>query len=504
MDTVASHILSLPPWVALLVVFALPALESSAFVGFIFPGEIALILGGVIAYEGRVSLAAVLAAAIAGCIVGDSVGYAVGRRHGRRLLDGTVGRFVKSSHLDRAQTYLAERGGKAVFFGRFTAALRVLIPGLAGMSGMRYRTFLAYNVASAIGWSTLSVMLGYLGGSSWRHVEHIASRIGLGALALVVLMFLGGLLLRRTGPGRFTRLAETVAASGPVRRTRERFPRSTGWLLARFDPRSPTGLGLTTAMAVAVAATWTFLGISQDVLTHEEFALLDPRIHAWVLAHRTTVLTGFFRIVTWLGASVVTIPLLAVAGGVLARRRRSWAPVLDIVAVYGTAVLLHAVVGQLVHRERPPAADWVVPAHGWAYPSGHTTQAVAAWGILALLAAVHASPRSRLLIGAAATFTAVLVGVSRVYLGVHWLTDVLGGAAMSTAVLAVWSVLRRSVFAPDTAELRKEAPPGEARSSAPADPAPNGSPPSHRSAHGQELRHGTRSVPPMGGRHAAA
>ncbi len=55
MDTVASHILSLPPWVALLVVFALPALESSAFVGFIFPGEIALILGGVIAYEGRVS-----------------------------------------------------------------------------------------------------------------------------------------------------------------------------------------------------------------------------------------------------------------------------------------------------------------------------------------------------------------------------------------------------------------------------------------------------------------
>lgn len=481
MSTVASHILSLPPWVALLVVFALPALESSAFVGFIFPGEIALILGGVIAYEGRVSLAAVLAAAIAGCIVGDSIGYAVGRRHGRRLLDGTVGRFVKRSHLDRAQTYLAERGGKAVFFGRFTAALRVLIPGLAGMSGMRYRTFLAYNVASAIGWATLSVMLGYLGGSSWRHVEHIASRIGLAALALVVLMVLGGLLLRRSGPGRLTRLAEIVAANDLVRRTRARFPRTTSWLLARVDPGSSTGLGLTTAMAVAVAATWTFLGISQDVLGHEELALLDPRVHAWVLAHRTGGLTGFFRVVTWLGASAVTLPVLAVAGGVLARRRRSWAPVLDIVAVYGTAVVLHAVVGQLVHRDRPPAADWAAPAHGWAYPSGHTTQAVAAWGILALLVGVHASPRNRLLIGAAATFAAVLVGVSRVYLGVHWPTDVLGGAAMSTAVLAVWSVLRRSVFTPDTTALLRQTP-GETRSGAAAGPPPNGSPPSRRAS----------------------
>ena len=134
-SAIASHILTLPGWLALLVVFALPALESSAFVGFIFPGEVALILGGVIASQGRVSLAAVLAAAIAGAIVGDTVGYAGGRRYGRGILDSTLGRFVKASHLDRAEAYLAERGGKAVFFGRFTAALRVLIPGLAGMSG---------------------------------------------------------------------------------------------------------------------------------------------------------------------------------------------------------------------------------------------------------------------------------------------------------------------------------------------------------------------------------
>ena len=198
LTTLAAHMLALPAWLALLLVFALPALESSAFVGFVFPGEIALVLGGVMAFEGDVPLGGVLAAGIAGAVVGDSVGYAVGRRYGRRLLDGTVGRFVKSSHLHRGQTYLAERGGRAVFFGRFTAALRVMVPGLAGMSGLRYRTFLTYNVASAIAWGTLSVLLGYLGGRSWRHVEQVASRAGLLALALVVAALVGGFLLRRT------------------------------------------------------------------------------------------------------------------------------------------------------------------------------------------------------------------------------------------------------------------------------------------------------------------
>jgi membrane protein DedA with SNARE-associated domain len=231
MATFAEHVLTLPAWVALLVVFALPALESSAFVGFVFPGEIALILGGVVASQGRVPLVAVLAAAIAGAIVGDSVGYGVGKRYGRRLLDGTVGRFVKSRHLDRAETYLAERGGKAVFFGRFTAALRVLIPGLAGMSGLRYRTFLAYNVAGAVGWGSLSVMLGYLGGSSWRHVEHIASTIGLGALAVLVAAALGGALLRRSRANRFPppppippRTPQSTCSTGPAMSVARRGP----------------------------------------------------------------------------------------------------------------------------------------------------------------------------------------------------------------------------------------------------------------------------------------
>jgi undecaprenyl-diphosphatase len=203
-DAVASHLLALPAWLALLAVFALPGLESSAFVGFVFPGEIALILGGVLASQGKVPLAAVLAAGVAGAAIGDSVGYAVGRRYGRRMLEGTLGRWVAHDHFDRAEAFLSRRGGSAVFFGRFTAALRVMVPGLAGMSRLRYRTFFFFNVTSALCWGVLSVLVGYVAGANWRQAEHVTSRAGLLAVAAVVLVLLGRAALRRLGRSNTT------------------------------------------------------------------------------------------------------------------------------------------------------------------------------------------------------------------------------------------------------------------------------------------------------------
>lgn len=98
MSGLLDGLLHLHGWVALLVIFAVPALESSAFLGFVFPGEAAILLGGVLAFQGQVSLPAPIAAAVAGAIIGDSVGYEVGRHFGRRILHGTIGRFVKVEH----------------------------------------------------------------------------------------------------------------------------------------------------------------------------------------------------------------------------------------------------------------------------------------------------------------------------------------------------------------------------------------------------------------------
>lgn len=197
MTGVLDHLLSTPPWLVLAVVFALPALESSVFLGFVFPGETAVLLGGVAASQGRVPLAAVIVAAIAGAVLGDAVGFVVGRRWGRRMLDSTVGRFVKARHLDRAEDVLRRRGAGAVFFGRFTAALRVMIPGLAGMAGMPARRFLAANIAGGAAWGAISAVAGYLAGNSWKTVEHYLTGAGLALTGALVAVLLAVHLVRR-------------------------------------------------------------------------------------------------------------------------------------------------------------------------------------------------------------------------------------------------------------------------------------------------------------------
>jgi undecaprenyl-diphosphatase len=183
-------ILHLPPWIALALVFLLPALEASAFVGILLPGEIGIILGGVLANQHKLPLAAVLVAGIAGAVIGDSIGYWVGKRYGERLLAKIPNRILKPEHLQRAEESVRKFGGKAVFIGRFTAALRAIVPGMAGMSHINYGRFLAWNALGGAVWATAFVILGYLAGSQYTTIEHYANYIGLALLAAIAIFLI--------------------------------------------------------------------------------------------------------------------------------------------------------------------------------------------------------------------------------------------------------------------------------------------------------------------------
>ncbi|MFG3684615.1 DedA family protein [Micromonospora sp. NPDC047740] len=190
MDRLLNLLVALPPALVLALVFLLPALEASTFLGLLVPGEIAVLVGGVLAHEGRLPLWAVIVAAIAGAALGDQVGYLVGRRYGRRLLDRAPRRFVRSDELQRALDLLRRRGALAVVLGRWAAALRALVPGLAGTSHMPRRTFTVANIAGGALWAVTVAVLGYLAGASYRLLER---RLGWGGevvLAVVVLLVL--------------------------------------------------------------------------------------------------------------------------------------------------------------------------------------------------------------------------------------------------------------------------------------------------------------------------
>lgn len=434
MTSLIEHILSLSGWLALLIVFAVPALESSVFLGFFFPGETALILGGVLASYHRVSLWAVLVAGISGAIIGDSVGYLVGREYGPRLLQARpFRRFLKPRRIEQAQEYLTRRGGRAVFFGRFTAALRVLVPGLAGMARMRYRVFLPFNVAGGAIWGTIMVMLGYLAGASWKQVAHYATQVGIALFVVVVLALLLGHLLRsaRDPDSWAGRQISRVGRSRLARWLERRFPAQLRWLAARFQSGVPTGFALTVAVLTLAACAWSFGSLTNSVLSHINSARLDPRVLAFVIGHRQPWLTGLAKTLTWLGSGFVLWPVVIGSGLALWWWRREWLPaVLPALSLAG-AWAWSMLAKTLVSRPRPPAVDWLGTFHGWSYPSGHAAQALGAWGMLGLMVMAGRSFGARALLMTGAFLLALVAGLTRLYLAANWMTDVLSGWALA-------------------------------------------------------------------------
>ncbi len=182
-------LLNVPAPVVLAAVGGLVFGEAAVFLGFVLPGETAVLLGGFLASTGHVSAVALAVVVVVTAIVGDSVGYEVGRHFGPRMLESRPFRKHRK-RVEGARAFLDGRGASAVFLGRFTAFLRAVVPGLAGLSGMRYRRFLAYNALGGVVWGVGCVVAGYLAGSSYQQVAQWLGRGGAAAAAAMALVAL--------------------------------------------------------------------------------------------------------------------------------------------------------------------------------------------------------------------------------------------------------------------------------------------------------------------------
>jgi membrane-associated protein len=170
--------------------------EASLFIGFVLPGETAVIIAGVVASRGHVNVVALCALVVVSAIVGDTVGYEIGRRYGTRLSALPVVRSRRAS-IERALEGLRRRGPIYVFIGRFTAFLRAVIPALAGMSRLSYRRFLIANASGALLWGVGYTLLGYFAGTALNSIERISGWVGLGVLVIVIAIVVVLFLLHR-------------------------------------------------------------------------------------------------------------------------------------------------------------------------------------------------------------------------------------------------------------------------------------------------------------------
>ncbi|HEY5439084.1 MAG TPA: DedA family protein [Acidimicrobiales bacterium] len=183
-----NEIHSLPTTLVYVLVTILVFGEAALFIGFFLPGETAVLVAGVVASQGHVNIGVVCVLVVTAAIIGDSVGYFIGHRYGEGLMKLPVLRRRRSA-LDRALEGLRRRGPVYVFIGRFTAFLRAVMPGLAGMSKMNYRRFLIANALGGLIWGVAFSLLGYFAGTALTKIEKYASWVGLAVLITMVLFF---------------------------------------------------------------------------------------------------------------------------------------------------------------------------------------------------------------------------------------------------------------------------------------------------------------------------
>jgi membrane-associated protein len=211
LSSLASGIAHLSGWLAYLVVAGLVFGETAVFLGFFVPGETAVVLGGVLASRGHVSLWLLMVIVVVAAVTGPLVGYEIGRRMGDRLFAVRALRRIPGG-VQRTRAVLRDRGGLGVLLGRFVAIVRALMPAAAGAAPVRYPVFLRYNLIGGVIWGVGYCLVGYLAGSAYTVVER---RVGTGlaiAIAAAVVAALAAWLIRRA---RRSRAAVTPPGDRP-------------------------------------------------------------------------------------------------------------------------------------------------------------------------------------------------------------------------------------------------------------------------------------------------
>ncbi|MFE3289542.1 DedA family protein [Rhodococcus sp. NPDC059234] len=210
MNALLERLQTLDSLVVYAVVSGLVFTEDALLLGFFVPGETAAIVGGIVASQTHAQLWLMIVLVVTAAVLGDTVGFGIGRRVGPRILQLPF--LAGRRRLDGAQELLRRHGGPAVFVGRFVAFIRTVMPPLAGISGMPYRRFLAFNSVAALVFGAGNVLLGFAAGNSYEKIEKAVG--GTGVLIAVAAVAAAIWWLRRRRAAAFAVAPEPAAVEG--------------------------------------------------------------------------------------------------------------------------------------------------------------------------------------------------------------------------------------------------------------------------------------------------
>lgn len=416
------------------LIFISAALETAAFLGFLIPGETIVIFSGFLASQGVLDLEDCMWVIALGAIVGDSIGYELGRHMGQTYFEKHNHFFLlKKHHLQQAQQYFHKHGGKTIFLGRFFGFLRAFAPLIAGMSKMSYRIFLYYNILGGILWTMTFTLLGYFFGHSWKVIESWAGKVGL-LLFLFILLVGGGVyvtkqfLLKQGALFFWIKHKWTTLIELPtVKNFFEVHPNVVQFLKNRISAKNYLGLHLTIGLTISAVFVRILAELTENVLEHGPLVQFDQ----WVLSktqylHSSSV-NQIMSLITFLGDKK-TLTLLTLLTVLVLLVRHSFLNAVVVTSAMVGGSILGQVIKFSIHRERPIAEHQLIEATGFSFPSGHSMMSAIFYGLM-IYFVLKSRFNSRITMVLIAFLGALifLIGLSRIYLEVHYLSDVLAG-----------------------------------------------------------------------------
>lgn len=419
------------PHAVLLVVFLVACAESIAIVGILVPAAIVMFSAGAMIEAGSLELWVTLAVAALGAVIGDGLSYEIGRAREAQIRTWRVLEHYRNA-LTRGDTFIRKHGGKSILLARFTAPVRAFVPMLAGFAHMPRARFYPINVVSALLWAPAHILPGVLFGASLQMAEAVSGRLAIILLVLVVLIWFAAWLIRvviRFGVPRVRRLRDAAVAGARGRDTR-----CSRMTLALLDPNRPGSHALLLATALLLGAGWLFLGVLEGVLSHEPLVQVDLAVFHFLQGLRTSSVDRLMVAVTEMGGVGVLLPLAIIVTLWLVWRRCRRTAWYWVGAVAFGEVLVQ-VLKFTLGRRRP--LELYTGVERFSFPSGHAAVSTVMLGFLAFLLSRRQSLRVQTAIAPVASVYVMLVAFSRLYLGAHWLSDVLGAMSLGLAWVAL-------------------------------------------------------------------
>lgn len=418
------------PELAGLATFLISAGESVAIIGTIVPGTVMMTAIGALVGAGVIPFWSTLIWAILGAIVGDGISYWFGHYFKDRMHN--VWPFRNHPNiLASGEKFFYKHGGMSVFIGRFVGPVRALVPLVAGMLGLKPIRFYIANIVSAILWAPIYMLPGFiLGAASMELPSELAARV-------LILLILGGLVivlciwlikkLFDLVKNEIDQFLNWIWNS----LKKSRYFKMLTILLKHHDPRKTHGQ--LTLTFYFIMTSLAFLYLANFILYKGSSGGTNSMIYHFFRSIRTPALDNPAILITLLGDKFVLLPIIAALFGWLIFTKH-WRTGFHVLVLGVLSACSIEVFKHLVHSPRP----WGVLGNsqaGFSFPSGHVTLAFVFYlGLAFLFAKIYSIKQRNTLYILAGTLIG-LIALTRLYFGVHWLSDVIGGALLASSLL---------------------------------------------------------------------